>query len=240
MPWQGIPESWPRGRRERCHDRTRAADLTTDQGSYSALVDSQRQRKVRLFSCGICRHFQNLITSERVLEALGRAERFAEGELSDATIEKWYRKVRKITAEPAGRQQVEEGINRAVQWACLPSRYGGYTDSWSTLVWQFRYQQKDETKAKEVEQIARKLLQCIFGNPASTIAINPTWLAWNDSTIPKIAQSIYDDRAFDRLPILADSLEDAGCNNAEILDHCRQPGPHVKGCWVVDALLGKE
>ena len=55
----------------------------------------------------------------------------------------------------------------------------------------------------------------------------------------KVAQGIYYDRAFDRLPILADALEDAGCHDAAILEHCRQPGPHVRGCWVVDLLTGR-
>jgi hypothetical protein len=53
-----------------------------------------------------------------------------------------------------------------------------------------------------------------------------------------LARGIYDDRAFDRLAILADALQDAGCDNADVLGHCRGPGPHVRGCWVVDLLLG--
>ncbi len=68
---------------------------------------------------------------------------------------------------------------------------------------------------------------------------DPAWQAWNDGTVRKLAQLIYDDRAFDRLPLLADALEDAGCTDATILSHCREPGEHVKGCWVVDLLLGK-
>jgi len=56
----------------------------------------------------------------------------------------------------------------------------------------------------------------------------------------KLASAIYDDRAFDRLPDLADGLEEAGCNSPEILTHCREPGPHVRGCWAVDLILGKE
>jgi hypothetical protein len=55
----------------------------------------------------------------------------------------------------------------------------------------------------------------------------------------KIARAIYDGRAFERMPILADALEDAGCGDADILRHCREPGEHVRGCWVVDLLLGK-
>ena len=72
------------------------------------------------------------------------------------------------------------------------------------------------------------------------IAVEPPWLAWNDSTVYKIAQAIDADAAFDRVPILADALEDAGCDNADILNHCREPSEHVRGCWVVDLLLGKE
>jgi hypothetical protein len=48
-----------------------------------------------------------------------------------------------------------------------------------------------------------------------------------------------EERAFERLPILADALQDAGCENADILDHCRGPGPHARGCWVVDLILDK-
>jgi hypothetical protein len=55
----------------------------------------------------------------------------------------------------------------------------------------------------------------------------------------KVGESIYADRAFDRLPILADALEEAGCTDADILAHCRGPGPHARGCWVVDLILGK-
>ena len=64
--------------------------------------------------------------------------------------------------------------------------------------------------------------------------------AWLTATVRSIAAAIDRDRAFDRLPILADALEEAGCTNADVLLHCRQPGEHVRGCWVVDLVLGKE
>jgi hypothetical protein len=204
------------------------------------LMDSQHQRRLRLFSCGVCRHYQHLITHERVRKALDRAERFAEGELSDATMEKWHLEVRKITEEPTRKRLPEEGINRAVQWACLPSRYGGYPESWSALVWQFRHVQKDEVRAEEVELVARTMLGDIYGHRFRPCSIEPGWLAWNGGTVPKFAQGIYEERAFDRLPILADALEDAGCVDGDILNHCRGPGPHVRGCWVIDLILGKQ
>lgn len=93
----------------------------------------------------------------------------------------------------------------------------------------------------EVDQATKAaLLRDLFGPlPFRLVTIAPSWLAWNDATIPKIARSIYDDRRFDDLPILADALEEAGCSDADILGHCRGPGPHVRGCWVVDLLLGR-
>jgi hypothetical protein len=80
----------------------------------------------------------------------------------------------------------------------------------------------------------------IFGNPFRPVTTDPAWLTWNDGTARKLAQTIYDERRFELLPILADALEESGCDNADILTHCRGPGPHVHGCWVVDLLLGKE
>jgi hypothetical protein len=51
---------------------------------------------------------------------------------------------------------------------------------------------------------------------------------------------MYESREFGAMPILADALQDAGCNNDAILNHCREPGEHVRGCWVVDLVLGRE
>ena len=76
-------------------------------------------------------------------------------------------------------------------------------------------------------------------NPLRPVVIKTDWLNGNDGMVVRISQSIYDERAFDRMPILADALTDAGCDDQGILNHCRSEGPHVKGCWVVDALLGK-
>ena len=80
------------------------------------------------------------------------------------------------------------------------------------------------------------MLRDIFGNPFRPVSINSTCLT---STVRGLAEGIYAERAFDRMPILADALEDAGCDNADILAHCRGDGPHVRGCWVVDLVLGK-
>jgi len=80
----------------------------------------------------------------------------------------------------------------------------------------------------------------MFGNPfRPSLPLPAAVLAWNDSTVRRIAEGIYEERAFERLPILHDALLDAGCDNEDILAHCRSAGPHVRGCWVIDAGPGK-
>jgi hypothetical protein len=95
-----------------------------------------------------------------------------------------------------------------------------------------------EAKATRAAELAAQLelVRCVFGNSFRPVTVDPHWLT---ATVRQLAAGIYEERAFDRLPILADALQDAGCNNDDILNHCREPGEHVRGCWVVDLLLGK-
>jgi hypothetical protein len=80
------------------------------------------------------------------------------------------------------------------------------------------------------------MLRDIFGNPFRPVTLDPAWLT---SDVLALARGIYDERAFDRMPILADALQDAGCNNDDVLNHCRDANAvHVRGCWLVDLLLG--
>jgi hypothetical protein len=81
------------------------------------------------------------------------------------------------------------------------------------------------------------LIRCVFGNPFRPVAFDPRW---RTEDVRGLARGIFEDRAFDRLPLLADALMDAGCDDEQLLNHCRSEGPHVRGCWVVDLVLGKE
>ncbi len=90
------------------------------------------------------------------------------------------------------------------------------------------------------------LLQELFGNPFRAASCAAAWLAWNDGTVPKLAEIAYELRSEPeatlerrRLAVLADALEDAGCTDAELLGHLRGPGPHVRGCWALDLVTGK-
>jgi len=83
------------------------------------------------------------------------------------------------------------------------------------------------------------LVREVFGNPFRRVGVRAAWLAWNDGSVERIAQRIYDERAFEALPILADALEDAGCNHPDLLTHLRSDRDHVCGCWALDLLLDK-
>lgn len=82
-----------------------------------------------------------------------------------------------------------------------------------------------------------KLLVCILGSPSQPVG--PTQ-EWRTSTVLAIAHQMYDSRDFNHMPVLADALEEAGCTSPTVLHHCRSDGPHARGCWVVDLLLGKK
>jgi hypothetical protein len=102
------------------------------------------------------------------------------------------------------------------------------------------YLQSEEKRAaaRQTEQGAQTtVLRCVFGNPYQKPALSSHWLT---PTVVALASGIYADYAFERLPILADAVEDAGCYSAELLRHLRDGGPHVRGCWALDLLLGKD
>lgn len=131
----------------------------------------------------------------------------------------------------------------AVYYACNQSID---FSSVSGVSWQMAYaasylkEPRDGTErgADPVEYAAQAgLIREVFGNPFRPVAIDPNWLT---STVVALAEGIYADRAFDRMPILADALQDAGCANDDILHHCRDNSQvHVRGCWVIDLLTGR-
>jgi hypothetical protein len=88
-----------------------------------------------------------------------------------------------------------------------------------------------------VQQRLANLLRDIFGNPFRPVTFSPSW---RTDTAVSLARQMYDARDFSAMPILADALQDAGCDDDDILTHCRGPAPHVRGCWVCDLVLGKE
>jgi hypothetical protein len=95
--------------------------------------------------------------------------------------------------------------------------------------------------ARETELVWQvAVLQDLFGKLYWPVTLDSAWLSWNGATVPRLARCIYEERRFGDMPILGDALEEAGCTSCEIVQHCRLPGEHVRGCWLVDLILGKK
>jgi hypothetical protein len=96
-----------------------------------------------------------------------------------------------------------------------------------------------ESVAVAEERWQASLVREVFGNPFRPVTVRHEWLTAQGALVPTIARCIYEERAFDQLPVLADALEDVRCDEEAILSHCREPGEHVLGCWALDLLRGE-
>jgi hypothetical protein len=226
-------------------------------------------RKLRLFACACCRRVLHLLPHPSCAEALSAVEQFIEGRVDPdayARASAEFDAVRrgqypKTVSPPDDDAWVAlygavhrkwsnpfDGSDRSnLRWE-LAARVAGLAalatwreESRMETNWRSPTDAEIATAKREQPEYAAQcqLLRDIFGNLFRTVRIDAGWLAWNGATVPKIAQTIYDDRAFDRLPVLADALEDSGCNHPDLLTHLRSGRDHVCGCWALDLLLGK-
>jgi hypothetical protein len=206
------------------------------------LREKGSDRKLRLFACACCRRIWHLLRDELSRKAIEVAERFAEGATTEEELTQAENDANdvwnKLTwAEVDGTDAETDASDAACGAACYAEGAIGAAESAShSAADALSYEGK---QAVEQESQCR-LLRDLFGSPFRPVVVDPSWLTWNDGTVVKLAEAIYNGRAFDRLPILADALEEAGCQDAEILTHCRQQGNHVRGCWLIDLLTNKE
>ena len=196
-------------------------------------------RKWRLFACACCRHLWHMLADEADRHAIEIAEKYADKQARKQDLKDAHAAACATALDPDYNPVLKAmGVNAstAALWSAHDAiaLVGRYTPE---RVTRNAYSRSAEDSENRVQC---DLLRCIIGNPFRTPTVDSSWLDWQANTIPNLARSIYEDRAFDRLPILADALDEAGCDNVEILAHCRQSGEHVRGCWVVDLLLGKE
>jgi hypothetical protein len=183
--------------------------------------DKASYRKLRLFLCGWCRlNWDQFVPQCQAAVEMG--ELLADRLVSDSGTKAVF-----WSADSASRRTHSTSMNAIARLALVDDEE----------LWKFAHGPARAKPKAKIRQAA--LLRDLIGNPFRPIVLQPTWLTWNEGTVPRIAKAIYDDRAFDRLPVLADALMDAGCTDSGILDHCQCSGPHVRGCFVVDLLLNK-
>ena len=217
-----------------CTDPTEMMYVSGEQGRLT-------ERRDRYFSCACCRRIWHLLPDEASRTAVRVAEHYLDGLASVELLD---------TASRAAEIHGGSAANAAAG-AAFPRRELGNNGidvaayAANAVVYaepRVFSGEADRDRAGRAEQSAQAdLLRDVMGNPFRPVPrVNPAVLAWNGGTVVKLAQVIYDERRFTDLPILADALEDAGCDNADMLNHCRGGGEHVRGCWVVDLALGKE
>ena len=226
---------------------------------FEFLADRMSLRKQRLAAAGFCRRIWDVILVPEVRLAVEIAEKSVDGHATVPEMEQIRHRCREVAARSgseknlridqqdpvralraelacdlgwlgacitAGQMKLEEIASR-VNFAELHSR-GGVSES-SLLA-------RGATGTAEQQQRQHEVFLDLVGNPFRPVVFDP---AWRTSTTLAITASMLETGDFRALPILADALEDAGCESDVVLRHCRGDGPHFRGCWVVDGILGK-
>jgi hypothetical protein len=225
-------------------------------------------RKARLFAVGCCRRIWPIFEHEEFREAVRKAEAFADGLAGRDEMLQANERALAIFVKRRGELQGKENgpaaalaasrfPNRKTVWERIADALDdpGWEDemdkgdrlgvafvtaklaSWAAAELQGENRVLDSpiTLAERGKQAA--LVRCVFGNPFHPRPVPGEWLT---SDVRATAEGIYAERAFDRLPLLADALEASGCVSANLIAHCRSGGEHARGCWVVDLVLGKD
>ena len=222
-------------------------------------------RKVRLFAVACCRRVWSSLEHEEFRDAVRKAELFADGLVDRAEIVQAHVKARPIFRILDG---THNGPGAALTASGFPgppkSLMQRIADALDDPWWEDEFDKGDRlapalvtarhaaraaadlqgerhvsdapaTRAEQREQAA--LVRCLFANPFRP---RPMPAAWLTRDVKALADGIYAERAFDRMPLLADTLTAAGCTSAEVIEHGRSDREHARGCWVLDLLLGKD
>jgi hypothetical protein len=205
------------------------------------------ERKLHLYAVACCRRVGHLMTDPRHRNAVEAAERFADGLLTEADFEQALQPVVALWGELP---DAKEGERTPYHSMTAATRH---LEKESCAFWVADFAARGRAclagpdgspgwlAARQAESAGQcELLRDLFGNPSHPFQFDPDWLSGEGSAAVERARQIYTERRFESLPSLADVLEQAGCRDRAVLEHCRGAGPHTRGCWVLDALLGRE
>jgi hypothetical protein len=179
-------------------------------------------RQLRLFAVACCRRGWDRITVSALKELVERVEQYVDRPTSEAEWREAFRSVPSdyFTAYVAWPDALRAALTVSHGWRGLEGR-------------------RRQTRHRREPAAQCSLLRDILGNLFKPLAIAPVVLGWQGGTVVKLAAALYEGRRWEDMPLLGDALEEAGCTDQAILDHCRGPGPHARGCHVVDAILAR-
>jgi hypothetical protein len=225
---------------------SKAASLTGRVGSV---------RRARLFACACCHRVWHLIQVEAARRIVELAEAVADGEATAEELKAAENSPCFSDLEARVYGEAEPRLSRlayevtlAAKWLADPKfdmgAAGAVAEQTAVPESQDFFLTPEDKQKKWIEFLTdegeviqvQKFLHDIFGNPFRPVAFKPEW---RTPTVLDLASQMYQSRDFSAMPILADALQDAGCDSEEILSHSLGEGPHVRGCWVVDLILGK-
>lgn len=191
-------------------------------------------RKLRLFACSWCRQVWKELHHEDSRNAIEITEQYADGLVEKEGFGR---------ARYAAQEVMFAGVPLAWKAAWIAS----WADAWDAATEVSRWAEWDWLGDSEADRLLEKqaaVLRCIVDNPFRDARRE---LGWLTPTVTALAYAAYDQRQLPsgalesvRLAVLSDALEDAGCTDAELLAHLRSPGPHVRGCWALDLITGKQ
>ncbi len=217
------------------------------------------ERKLRLFAVACCRRIWHHFTDDRSRRVIEVAERHADVLVTE---DEWLA-TSSLRMDAGERSHLRSAVYWTAESDAAPTFFAGqaafyaWAVDWAWLMrlspdeqeeaWHFIEEESSQPEFTE-HQPQSAVLRDLFGNPFRPApAVDPPSLAWQGGTVRELARTAYDERRLPegelepaRLAVLADALEDAGCADPELLGHLRGPGPHVRGCWAVDLVLGKE
>jgi hypothetical protein len=229
-PWLGCktPEEWQ--------------DSSDPTAMLYCLWGKSNSRQLRLFAVACCQRNASLITDDLALEALTVAKAYAEGRTNEAGLAAaeaaaaaWLTAAFHASPYDPVSHHAEAMVRQTmVPQMTIHNADDVATDAAIAVAFATRDQNGGDAARMRECQAQSTFLRDIFGNPFRPVEVAEAWLRWNDGAAPKIARTIYDERAFDRLPLLADALEEAGCDDLDVLTHCRG-ATHtfaVVGSWI--------
>jgi hypothetical protein len=214
----------------------------------SASRTKSGKRKLRLFACACLHGIWSLLRQPGSRQALYYAELYADGETTDNDLATAHRAARIARRKEAGEfgsspywqsaeaachvceKRFDNGDHTSVAHASFSSATAWAIDRVRSGLG-LTHGEESQTR----HAVHADWLRDIFGNPFRPVAFAPEW---RTDTAIALARTMYESREFSAMPILADALQDAGCDNDDVLNHCRGAGPHVRGCWVCDLVLG--
>jgi hypothetical protein len=219
------------------NEKAHPQSLWMDFSRMSIMRTKVGRRKLRLFGCGCCRLIWPQIYDARLRKAVEVAERFADGQATASELER-AGKSAKIIKGSRGYSEEDPNAQTNTVEALVVATTGKSPNSTAAAMSLYPLPLAGyRGEPKQANALICDLLRDIFGNPFRPIAFSPEW---RTDTAIALARTMYDSREFSAMPILADALQDAGCDNTDILNHCRDAKQtHVRGCWVVDLVLGK-